>query len=103
MSMPNLDKRLQVLIDEQRLRRVQETAGREGVPVGQWVRDLIDEKLGTESQGEKIRAFLEYVESVGPLFDEDFDAVAEVRAARNSRVDRLLELYDESEGDGRPA
>lgn len=86
MSMPQLDKRLQVLIDEARLRRVRESAELAGVPVGQWIRDLIDERLGAQSQGEKIRAFIEFAETVERT---PGDSLEDLRAARDERSVRL--------------
>ena len=39
--MATLDQRLQVLIDDERLRRVRAAAKLDGVSVGEWVRGLI--------------------------------------------------------------
>ena len=95
MSMSNLDQRLQVLIDEPRLRRIKESARREGVPVGQWVRDSIDQRLGPDSQADRIRAFMDYVASIPPV-DWGGDAVDVLREAREARIDHLLEVTGET-------
>jgi len=47
-----LDQRLQVLIDEQRLRRLRRESQRTGAPIGAIVREAIDERLG---EGEPAR------------------------------------------------
>lgn len=90
--MATLSNRMQVLIDDERLRRVSEEAAKAGVSVGEWIRSLIDERLAPNEQATKIKAFLEYVETIEPQFGPDLDAVAELRAARNARADRLIEL-----------
>lgn len=92
MSMSNLDHRLQVLIDEQRLRSVRESAENAGIPVGQWIRDLIDERLGSESQGQKIRDFIAFAATMEPI---EGDALDELRAARGARLDALSGLDGE--------
>lgn len=94
-------QRLQVFIDEDRLLKLKESAEREGVPVGQWVRDAIDRPLSDGSQAERLRAFLEFVESNGPAFEDDFDSVTEVRAARDARINHLMKYSDAAEGDDR--
>ena len=91
--MATLDQRLQVLIDEPRLRRVREAAASEGVPVGQWIRELIDQKLGDNSQGEKIHAFLEYARTLELMETLDQD---EIRRMRDSGLER--DLYFDDDG-----
>lgn len=89
--MPTLDQRLQVLIDGPRLRRVRESAERQGVPVGQWIRDLIDEKLDIESRGEKIREFMEFAGTMEPW---PTLTQGELRRSRESIYERDL-YFDE--------
>jgi hypothetical protein len=41
-----LDQRLQVLVDQERLRRLRRESERTGAPIGAIVREAIDERLG---------------------------------------------------------
>lgn len=100
--MAKLDNRLQILIDEPRLRRVREAAERDGVPVGEWIRDLIDQKIGAETQGQRIRDFIAYVKTIEPV-DFGGDALEELHAARDERADYLMNVGREGDRDGRSA
>jgi hypothetical protein len=95
--MSTLDKRLQILIDEQRLKSVQSAAREHGQSVGEWVRSLIDERLKSDSQADRVRDFLEYTRSVEPLFEGD--SVDLVRESRDARADHLLNLKSDDAAD----
>jgi hypothetical protein len=98
--MATLDQRLQVLIDDERLRRVRAAAKLDGVSVGEWVRGLIDEQLGVEDRAAKIRAFIEYANAIEPL---DIDGLQAVHEARDARAEQLLNVAPADDGHGRAA
>lgn len=96
--MATLDQRLQVLIDEPRLRRVREAAASEGVPVGQWIRDLIDDRFGDDGRADAFRALFVLADAMEPL---EGDALEELHAARDARADQLLGLAPSEDADRR--
>jgi hypothetical protein len=69
-----MSKRLQVLLDEAELRDVREAAGREGIPVSEWVRRALRDARRREPRGdldEKVRAIREAAGHSFPTADID--------------------------------
>jgi Ribbon-helix-helix protein, copG family len=54
--MPQLTRRLQVLIDDDRYERLRREAERTGAPIGAIVRSAIDERVGSDSGRAERRA-----------------------------------------------
>jgi hypothetical protein len=82
MSM--LDRRLQVLIDEERWSRLEHEAVRRGVPVALLVREAIDEKLPADL--ETRRAALQAVLDAEPMpVPEPSELRSELDAIRDTR------------------
>lgn len=99
--MSTLDKRLQILIDEPRLRRVASAAAEDGVSVGEWVRNLIDERLAPKDQATKIKRFLEFLETIERI--DIGDSVEALRDAREARIDHLIQISKGGSVDDRGA
>ncbi len=75
-----MSKRLQVLLDETELRSVREAAGRQGVPVSEWVRRALREARRREPRGDldsKLRAVRAATRHKFPTADID-EMLAEV-------------------------
>jgi hypothetical protein len=69
-----MSKRLQVLLDEAELRDVQEAAGRQGIPVSEWVRRALRDARRREPRGDldaKVRAIREAARHRFPTADID--------------------------------
>lgn len=83
MSM--LDRRLQVLIDEDRWSRLEREAGERGVPVAVLVREAIDERFPGDA--DKRRLALQAVLDAEPMTVPDPDELrAELTAIRSRRA-----------------
>jgi hypothetical protein len=83
MSM--LDRRLQVLIDEERWSRLEGEARRRKVSVAVLVREMIDERYSGDSEAR--RAALQAVLDAEPMEVPDLDGLrAELEAVRGSRL-----------------
>lgn len=92
MCMPAImTRRLQLLLDEERYRRVEAEAKKKRLSVAAVIRDAIDESLGSEDAelarrrreaGERILAASAVAEDWGP----DWDALDDIRQAREERA-----------------
>ncbi len=82
MSM--LDRRLQVLIDEDRWSRLEREAGRRGVSVAVVVREAIDERFPGHSDERRaaLRAILEAEPMTVPHAEELHDELEAIRSRR---------------------
>lgn len=81
-GMSMLDRRLQVLIDEDRWARLEREAGRRGVSVAVLVREAIDERFPGDA--ETRRAALQAVLDAAPMDVPDPDGLrAELEALRS--------------------
>lgn len=83
-AMSMLEKRLQILVDESRLARVQAAAKARGESVGAFVRYAIDAVLVTPLP--KRRTALRRIRSAPPMVAGD------IKALRSERADRLNDL-----------
>ncbi len=63
MSMPTLNRRLQVLIDDDRYGRLERRASDEGMSVGEFVRRAIDSAMSRTDRSNKQRQLLEYIKT----------------------------------------
>jgi hypothetical protein len=90
MRMSTLNKRMQILIDESRMRRVAEAAANSGDSVGEWVRGSIDQRLDSEGRGAKIHDFIAFIDSIEPI---DFGTIDDIRALRQEAAARPI--FDE--------
>ncbi|MHB8293467.1 MAG: antitoxin [Acidimicrobiales bacterium] len=80
-----LDRRLQVLIDEDRWSRLEREAGRRGVPVAVLVREAIDERFPGDA--DQRRAALQAILDAGPMGVPDPDELRdELEAIRSRRL-----------------
>ncbi|MGH9115626.1 MAG: ribbon-helix-helix protein, CopG family [Acidimicrobiales bacterium] len=84
MSM--LDRRLQVLIDDDRWSRLEEEAGRRGVSVGALVREAIDERFPSRSEEQRaaLRSVLGAAAMDVPSPDELHRELDSIRARQSS-------------------
>lgn len=82
MSM--FDRRLQVLIDEDRWCRLEGEAGRRGVSVGTLVREAIDERFpgGADERRAALQAVLAAEPMEAPALEELVQELAALRARR---------------------
>lgn len=63
MSMPTLNRRLQVLIDDERYGRLERRASDEGISVGEFVRRAIDSEMLRTDRTNKQKQLLEYIKN----------------------------------------
>jgi len=86
-----LKNRLQVLIDDDRLRRLNRQAKEDGVSVGEFVRSAIDSRLADDKMREGQREFLEFLAQQEPIDfgTDDFRELREEAAVRPIFRDEL--------------
>ncbi|MGH2763504.1 MAG: ribbon-helix-helix protein, CopG family [Thermoleophilaceae bacterium] len=91
--MARLERRLQVLIDDDRYERLRRESERTGAPVGAIVRAAIDERLGTAShraaRTAAVRRLLDAPPPPGP--EPDWD---EAKQQMMDEMYKVAELYE---------
>jgi predicted DNA-binding protein len=79
-----LDRRLQILIDDRRYRRLSEAARKRGTSVAVIVREAIDQALPDDAERKRAAARALLSAEPIPLPDDPADLKAEIRGARGA-------------------
>lgn len=82
MSMPALNNRLQVLVDDELLEDVSAAAKEGGLSVGEYVRRSLANSVGDLARQRKIKEYIDFMESIEPIdFGTAEESLEEIRRA----------------------
>jgi hypothetical protein len=91
--MPLLNRRTQLLLDDDLHRRLRETAEQRGISLGALIREAIDEKL-SRVQEQRSEAFAKLL-AAEPMPVEDWPVMKkQMLEDRYAKVMRILDTYD---------